>query len=155
MVDSVRTATDILNRRDTLGGRGMGEHHLAVGVANAPQVGHHSTARLVEHLHLFVHLTNVYRNRGLKSQLSSHCIQYGLLHLECLHSKCNRYLQSPISFLISRECGKRDIDHRLRFEIQEMTLQIHEAAFWVASCLYENAFMRRSMTLSTKTATPP
>ena len=82
VVNSVRTATDILNRRDTLGGRGVGEHHLTVGVANAPQIGHHCAARLVEHLHLLVHLTIVQRIRGLKSQLNSHCIQYRISHVE-------------------------------------------------------------------------
>lgn len=46
----VQCAGDVLNCRDALSGRGVREHHLAVGVADAVEVGHGRAARLGQHL---------------------------------------------------------------------------------------------------------
>mmetsp|Transcript_28037 Transcript_28037/g.71455 ORF Transcript_28037/g.71455 Transcript_28037/m.71455 type:complete len:480 (+) Transcript_28037:805-2244(+) len=54
VVEHVRAAAHVLHRADALGGRGVRQHVLAVGVADAVHVGHH-LAGLVQHLHLVGH----------------------------------------------------------------------------------------------------
>ena len=47
-----------------LGRRGVCEHHLAVGVADAPQPRDHLAAGLVQNLHLLVHLQPATSSKG-------------------------------------------------------------------------------------------
>ena len=56
VVNCVLAPNDVLYSRDALSGGGVCKHHLAVGVADAVQVGHHLAAGLVKHLHLLVDL---------------------------------------------------------------------------------------------------
>mmetsp|Transcript_20885 Transcript_20885/g.49678 ORF Transcript_20885/g.49678 Transcript_20885/m.49678 type:complete len:302 (-) Transcript_20885:815-1720(-) len=56
VINLVLPADDVLDGGDSLGGRRVREHHLAVGITDAPQTLHHLAVRLVEHLHLLVDL---------------------------------------------------------------------------------------------------
>mmetsp|Transcript_26979 Transcript_26979/g.88216 ORF Transcript_26979/g.88216 Transcript_26979/m.88216 type:complete len:266 (+) Transcript_26979:113-910(+) len=56
VVDCVRMPADVLDGRDSLSRRSMCQHHLAIGIADAVEVGDDASSLLVQHLHLLVHL---------------------------------------------------------------------------------------------------
>lgn len=62
VIDNVFVANNVLDRRDAVRRRRVREHHLAIRVADAPQIGHNIAVGLVKHAHLLVHL-----NEGARS----------------------------------------------------------------------------------------
>ena len=54
MVDGVGASDNVFHGGNALRARGVGQHHLAVGVANAVDVRHDLTAIRFQNLHVFV-----------------------------------------------------------------------------------------------------
>ena len=56
VIDNMFVADNVLDRRDAVRRCRVRKHHLAIRIANAPQIGHNLAIGLVEHAHLLVHL---------------------------------------------------------------------------------------------------